>query len=312
MDVQTRQELSQNDPDLVGLTFEKVEIASDPGILLRGYVFKKDTPSSSAGRSTPQSPPIDLEIIAVPPRSYGRSTNSSPSEERLLRDYTAVCEYATARAEQGSTGLRDSRVPVIFMGHSLGASIAAVLLSRFPARAASSDSPTTSPVTEGIPSQSRVRCDGLIFENGFASIPGMVKALYPHQWLPYHHLGSFAFDRWDALACFENQAESATPIPVPEGTTSNTATQPPPSLLHTIPILFISSEEDEMVPPTMMQQLYDAVTTTRSLVRPGEEGQVRWLAVKDALHDFAWQKEVWGKGIVDFLRDVAMSARKGY
>ncbi|KAJ9122010.1 hypothetical protein QFC24_004593 [Naganishia onofrii] len=43
------EELRQNDPDLVGIKFEKVEIASDPGIILRGYLFKKDTPIPSAG-----------------------------------------------------------------------------------------------------------------------------------------------------------------------------------------------------------------------------------------------------------------------
>jgi pimeloyl-ACP methyl ester carboxylesterase len=266
-------------------------------------------------RSTPHSPAIDLEIIAIPPRSYGLSTNSGPSESRLLKDYTAICEYATARAEQVAPGLPGHRVPVLFMGHSLGASIAVVLLSRIPANLSSSDNPVTSPATQRIALQPRVRCDGLIFENGFASIPEMVKALYPHKWLPYHHLGSFAYDRWDALSAFEGPMESATSTPVAEddncdvtGTSRKLFTSP--SLLHNIPILFISSEKDEMVPSSMMHQLYDAAKEKRSMVQPGAAGQVRWLEVKDALHDFAWQKEIWARNIVKFVEDVAANGRK--
>ncbi|KAJ9113685.1 hypothetical protein QFC22_005994 [Naganishia vaughanmartiniae] len=268
-------------------------------------------------RPTPHTPPIDLEIIAVPPRSYGLSTHSTPSESRLLKDYTAICEYATTRAEQHAAGVRGHQVPVIFMGHSLGASIAAVLLSQLPTQSASSsDASTATPTTEHPDRQARVRCDGLIFENGFASIPGMVKALYPHRWLPYHHLGSFAFDRWDALAAFGSPVESSAAVLVAEDSTSNATkvgkTQPSfPSSLHAIPILFISSDKDEMVPPVMMQQLYGVAKETRSKLQPGDEGQVRWLAVKDALHDFAWQKEAWGKGIVGFVQDIVARVRKG-
>lgn len=266
-------------------------------------------------RSTPHSPAIDLEIIAVPPRSYGRSTNSSPSESRLLKDYTAICEYATARAEQDASGLPGHRVPVLFMGHSLGASIAAVLLSKLPADLSSSDNPVTSPATQRIALQPRVRCDGLIFENGFASIPEMVKALYPHKWLPYHHLGSFAYDRWDALSAFADRVEpeiSALVVEDDKGHVTSTSLKPSssPSLLHKIPILFISSDKDEMVPSSMMQQLCKAAKETRSIFSPGEEGQVRWLAVKHALHDFAWQKEVWGTGIVEFVKEVVRGTRK--
>lgn len=205
---------------------------------------------------------IDLDILAVPPRSFGLSTNRRPSERALLTDYAAVVRYASVR----SAAIGGS---VVWMGHSLGASIATVLLSRVP---------------------ESTRCDGLVFENGFASIPGMVRALYSSKWVPYHYLGPLALDTWDAKGIFERAAEGG------RGSAERA---------NRVPILFVSSDNDELVPPAMMWDLYD----TASRARGERDAGVRWESVKDGLHDFAWKKDVWARSVGQFVRDVTDSAR---
>lgn len=170
-------------------------------------------------------------------------------------------------------------MPVIWMGHSLGASIATVLLSRLP------------------PGPGGARCDGLIFENGFASIPGMVKALYASKWVPYHYLGPLALDKWDARGVFERAAgRSATETGCGETEVPTT------TRVNEVPILFLSSDNDELVPPAMMRDLYE--TAMRARGASGEDSGVRWVSVKDGLHDFGWKKDVWAKSVGRFVRDL--------
>lgn len=199
---------------------------------------------------------MTLEILAIPPRSFGRSTNRTPTERGILRDYTAVTRYATRRAKASGAG-------VVWMGHSLGASVATVLL----------DEPSTN-----------VCCEGLIFENGFASIPEMVRALYPSKWVPYHYLGGLALDTWDARAVFERGGR-----------------------IGQVPVLFVASDDDELVPPAMMRGLYEAALKSRGTSHEidGMQRGVTWVGVKGGLHDFAWKKEVWGKSVVQFVKHVA-------
>lgn len=170
------------------------------------------------------------------------------------------------------------------MGHSLGASIATVLLDKPPPG---------------------VRCDGLAFENGFASIPEMVRALYPSRWLPYHYLGKFAFDTWDARAVFEKEEGRGRLV---ERDVSGDTGSP----VRDVPILFVGSDDDELVPHQMMRSLYAAALKSRGAREGEDEGKgIRFVAVKGGLHDFGWKKEVWGKSVVQFVRDVVERREQG-
>ncbi len=221
--------------------------------------------------SQPKSSKLDVTIIAIPPRSFGRSTYGTPTQDGILQDYRAVAEHVTAIS-------KDRPHKIIFMGHSLGASIATVLLG--------------SSRPEG-----GIRCDGLVFENGFSSIPDMVRALYPHRALPYHYLGPLVLDRWDAKTALKQSGRED-------------------SLFATVPILFVSSSNDELVPPEMMRELYETAVEARSSGSQGQiegdfsDGEVentyiQWLVVPDGLHDFAWQKSIWSATIWSWLSSLS-------
>ena len=201
--------------------------------------------------------------MAVPPRSYGLSTNSRPNQRALLADYRNVVEHVTRRYNQLDE--RDGKqTKIVWYGHSLGASIATCLLST---------------VTREELVRGKVACDGLIFENGFASIKGMVRTLYPQKFLPYYWLTPFVRDDWDAIGAFHS-ASSANPSDSP---------------LKTVPKLFVASERDEMVPTDMLKRVYEEAARSNE---PGVE--CTWLGIKDAMHDFAYQKPSWGKGLKAF------------
>ena len=202
--------------------------------------------------------------MAVPPRSYGLSTNSRPNQRALLADYRNVVEHVSRRYSQLDE--RDGKqTKIIWYGHSLGASIATCLLSTV----------TREEIVRG-----KVACDGLIFENGFASIKGMVRTLYPQKFLPYYWLTPFVRDDWDAIGAFHS-ASSANPSDSP---------------LKTVPKLFVASERDEMVPTDMLKRVYEEAARSNE---PGVE--CTWLGIKDAMHDFAYQKSSWGKGLKAFI-----------
>lgn len=110
-----------------------------------------------------------LKVISYAPSSYWTSSSRRPTQERLLEDYTAALKHT-----------RDTypHAPIIVYGHSLGGSIATLLMSN-------------SANTEGV--------RGLILENAFGSIPAMIRAYFATPRVPYYHLHPLAFDKWDAL-----------------------------------------------------------------------------------------------------------------
>lgn len=187
--------------------------------------------------------PLDLAILAVAPRSYWKSTHRSPTEAGLLSDYTHILNYTTRRFPDSN---------VVLYGHSLGGAISLCLTSRLR--------------TEEYPN-----VKGLILENPFASIPGMVKALYPQKWLPYHHLGPLAFDRWDALSAVRNASPDTLAAKLAPMT------------------MMLLSEHDELVPNVMGEALFEA---SAGLVTK-EDGRRRVVKLRNALHENAWQDRRW-------------------
>jgi fermentation-respiration switch protein FrsA (DUF1100 family) len=121
-------------------------------------------------------------------------------------------------------------------------------------------------------SSSDTEVDGAILECAFTSIPDMVKVLYAHPLLPYHHMGPLVWDRFDALAALSGGAARG------------------------IPLLFVRSEQDELVPPEMTQRLFDAAVKGSK----GEEER-KMVTVPAALHDTGYLRPAWREEIGAFV-----------
>lgn len=188
-------------------------------------------------------------VVAVAPRSYWKSTPTRPSEHGILRDYTHALNYTIKRWP-------DSRI--IIYGHSLGGSAAACL-------------------TSALDSKDYPNVQGLVLENPFASIPEMVKALYPQRWLPYHYLAPFVWDKWDAVRAASNTSQD--------------------SLLRRLSedMLVLVSEKDELVPNWMGMGILDA---TKSKGRPS-------VIIRDSLHENAWEQRQWVREIVQYVGNIS-------
>jgi uncharacterized protein len=228
-------------------------------------------------------------IIAVAPRSYWKSTNTRPTERGITSDYAHVLNY-TLRNYPGAS--------VVLYGHSLGGAAAICLLAQL--REPSPEMPTPPDSGGGIPVSKNdySRIKGLIVENPFASIPGMVRALYPQRWLPYHHMADLAWDRWDAVSAIGNVSLSR------EGHAAVLARLKKDMML-------LLSERDEVVPSSMGEAIWaaalhcgsgDSRPTTRETEsnldsapahRTCEKPLRRKVVVEGALHEDAWTSRKW-------------------
>lgn len=137
-----------------------------------------------------------LNVLMMDYRGYG-SSEGTPTEQGLNLDGEVVLNYAVAHPK-----LRNS--PIILFGRSLGGAVAISLAHKFPQLVA-----------------------GVVVENTFTSVSGMVDVLMPvltplKQWL--------LFMKW-------NSDEKIQQL--------------------TQPIFFISGDSDELVPPSHMKTLYN-------------------------------------------------------
>jgi pimeloyl-ACP methyl ester carboxylesterase len=205
--------------------------------------------------------PQEISIVAVAPRSYWSSSTRSPSQKGLLVDYQAVLSHIAKRWDHCPN--------IVLYGHSLGCAVAIRLLYQIQANAEDASSH---------------QLQGLILENPISSIPEMVRALYPSRWIPYHYLGPFAWDKWDALsAILEDQRLSQ------------------PTILRQLMdrVLIINSENDEIVPNVMGGQIFDA---------SGRKGNR--VMIPGALHDDAWTRKAWSTVMKQYFMDLHSSPQR--
>lgn len=219
------------------------------------------TPYTSPRSQQSKSAVDDAAILAVAPRSYWRSTNRTPTESGIISDHKHAVQYAVNRFPSS---------PIVLYAHSLGGAAAVCMAAQTQAH-----------------EYSQVK--GMILENPFGSIQWMVQALYPQKWLPYHYLGRFAFDKWDALSAMRNAV--------------------PRSLLHRLSqnMLVILSEKDEVVPNEMGRALFEA-----SDVRSSEAAAslARIATIPGALHDNAWTNRRWRTDIEDYVARIQVLQSK--
>lgn len=179
-------------------------------------------------------------------------------------------------------------------GHSLGGAIATCLLGALDdADGHCNLKPLTSRTRENCASA----IHGLVLENPFASIPDMVRALYPQRWLPYRFLAPLAWDKWNALGALRKCKQG--------------------SVLQKISrnALVVVSEKDEVVPRTMGEAMFREMAmnelevealrfgpaTTIRTEPPEGVAKPKLLIIKDALHENAWMQRQWAVGVARYL-----------
>ncbi|KXN68230.1 alpha/beta-hydrolase, partial [Conidiobolus coronatus NRRL 28638] len=204
---------------LKGFKFEdKTQYKNSPIILIyfqgnggnlyhRLDLFKKLLSSQSS---------INRKIIitAVHYSGYGSSYGKA-TESNLKRD--SVLIYQNIKSKYPNS-------PILIYGHSLGGAVAAFLVSKL----ALDEKPLPK---------------GLILENTFTSILGMVYDLYP-KWLPYRYVAHYTlWNKW-------NTDEAITHIP--------------PSL----PTTMIASVKDDIVPHHMMLKLHSLLPSSKLFLLP--------------------------------------------
>lgn len=118
---------------------------------------------------------------------------------------------------------------------------------------------------------------GLILENPFASIPEMVKALYPQRWLPYHYLTPFVLDRWNAVHAASNMSCDSLLWKLSKST------------------LVLLSEKDELVPNSMATDILNAT----------KSNGVSSVVIRDALHENGWKQGQWAKEIARYVDNIS-------
>ena len=193
-------------------------------------------------------------ILAVAPRSYWKSSRRTPTEADIISDYTHVVTYAARQFPDAK---------IVLYGHSLGGA-AAVCLSAW------------------LKAEDFPMVQGMILENPFRSIPGMVEALYPQRWLPYHYLGRFAFDKWDTLRAVRIASTESLLGRLAERT------------------LVILSEKDELVPNEMGEAILRALRARQQSPHPDELSR-QVVVIPSALHETAWMDRRWRRAIGDYV-----------
>ncbi|KAJ1976327.1 hypothetical protein H4R35_002750 [Dimargaris xerosporica] len=114
-----------------------------------------------------------------------------------------------------------------------------------------------------LPSNATVR--GLVLENTFTSIQAMVAALYP-KWLPYPWLAHYClWNRWPAEAYIQRVR---------------------------LPILFLSAQNDEIVPQGMMRTLEKNARLAASTT---------WVSFPHGLHDNVYQQVRYRAALSNFI-----------
>lgn len=213
------------------------------------------------------STPLRLPLLSQVLRSIASSSKSMPSSE--VTDYTIVAlsyrGYWTSSGRATQSGIQldgqaflnwvsdtystpDHELQMVLWGHSLGSAIATSVLTPYLSHQEAESAATGS---------RRAPISGLVMEAPTSNIKDMLISLYPQRWLPYRYLWPFSWNTWcnftalSQLAAWRDQDPSPSLSPSGKDTTASAPCKEP----EVPPILILSPEHDEVIPPYVADQL---------------------------------------------------------
>jgi pimeloyl-ACP methyl ester carboxylesterase len=248
---------------------------------------------------------VDYTVVALSYRGYWTSSGRA-TQSGIELDAQAFLDWVSETYATPGTNLQ-----VILWGHSLGSAIAssatATYLSRRSGEERSGD--------EGERSCPRPDIAGLILEAPSSSIKDMLISLYPQKWLPYRYLWPFSWNHWSCTTALERMAlwrdqnkdqssgtrqeDSSGPSVLPERKSKPLAPTPLRSLP---PILLVSAQNDEVIPPHVADGL-EADGKRLGL-------DIERKDVRGALHTEAPVKVDGREAMVNFIFKSTMPSKK--
>ncbi|KAE8415036.1 Alpha/Beta hydrolase protein [Aspergillus pseudocaelatus] len=207
--------------------------------------------SKSTPSSTSPSDSTEFTIVALSYRGYWTSSGRA-TQSGIELDAQAFLNWVSETYTAPDTDLE-----VILWGHSLGSAIASSATATYLSR---HDGDQSSVNETGVPRP--VHIAGLILEAPSSSIKDMLISLYPQKWLPYRYLWPFSWNHWSCTTAMERIARwrdqnKEQNDAIPQGARTGTPMLPRPgqscisseSFRSPPPILLLSAESDEVIPP---------------------------------------------------------------
>ncbi|GES60166.1 alpha/beta superfamily hydrolase [Aspergillus terreus] len=219
---------------------------------------------------------VDYIVTTLSYRGYWTSSGRA-TQSGIQRDAQAFLNWVAQTYSEPDVDLQ-----VILWGHSLGSAVASTALATYLSRDCGGDTATQT--------QPPLRISGMVMEAPTSSIKDMLISLYPQKWLPYRYLWPFSWNNWDNTTAMKRMAQwrdQKNPAADERETLS-------PHETHSLPpILILSAENDEVIPPYVAGDLH------RSGRALGLD--IEWKQVPGAMHIEAPVKPDGRKALVEFL-----------
>lgn len=219
---------------------------------------------------------VDYIVTTLSYRGYWTSSGRA-TQSGIQRDAQAFLNWVAQTYSEPDVDLQ-----VILWGHSLGSAVASTALATYLSRDCERETATQT--------QPPLRISGMVMEAPTSSIKDMLISLYPQKWLPYRYLWPFSWNNWDNTTAMKRMAQwrdQKNPAADERETLS------PLSARSIPPILILSAENDEVIPPYVAGDLH------RSGRALGLD--IEWKQVPGAMHIEAPVKPDGRKALVEFL-----------